>query len=49
MRERAQALNGSLIVEDRAEGGTRVLVQLPVPSRGAQDELPGVELRRLAV
>jgi signal transduction histidine kinase len=49
MRERAQALNGSLIVEDRAEGGTRVLVQLPVPSRGAQDELPAVELRRLAV
>lgn len=31
MRERAQALAGSFIIENRAEGGTRVVVRLPVP------------------
>ncbi|OFW15488.1 MAG: hypothetical protein A3F70_12715 [Acidobacteria bacterium RIFCSPLOWO2_12_FULL_67_14] len=32
MRERAQALAGSFVIEDRAEGGTRVVVRLPVPA-----------------
>jgi signal transduction histidine kinase len=30
MRERAQALSGTFIIENRAEGGTRVIVRLPV-------------------
>lgn len=30
MRERAQALSGTFVVENRAEGGTRVVVRLPV-------------------
>ena len=32
MRERAQALAGSFTIEDRPEGGTRVVVRLPVPA-----------------
>ncbi|MBI4887989.1 MAG: sensor histidine kinase [Acidobacteria bacterium] len=31
MRERAQALTGSFVIENRLEGGTRVMVRLPVP------------------
>lgn len=31
MRERAQNLAGSFVIENRAEGGTRVVVKLPVP------------------
>jgi nitrate/nitrite-specific signal transduction histidine kinase len=30
MRERAQALAGTFVIENRAEGGTRVTVRLPV-------------------
>ena len=30
MRERAQALAGTFVIENRAEGGTRVIVRLPV-------------------
>jgi signal transduction histidine kinase len=30
MRERAQALSGTFVIENRAEGGTRVVVRLPV-------------------
>jgi signal transduction histidine kinase len=32
MRERAQALNGTFLIENRREGGTRVAVTLPVPT-----------------
>ena len=32
MRERAQALNGTFLIEHRREGGTRVGVTLPVPT-----------------
>lgn len=32
MRERAQALSGTFLIEKRREGGTRVSVTLPVPS-----------------
>jgi signal transduction histidine kinase len=32
MRERAQALNGTFLIENRREGGTRVGVTLPVPT-----------------
>ena len=32
MRERAQALDGTFLVENRREGGTRVSVSLPVPT-----------------
>ncbi|MBI2189818.1 MAG: MCP four helix bundle domain-containing protein [Acidobacteria bacterium] len=32
MRERAQALNGTFVIENRREGGTRVSVTLPTPS-----------------
>jgi signal transduction histidine kinase len=32
MRERAQALAGTFVIENRAEGGTRVLVRLPAPA-----------------
>ena len=31
MRERAQALSGRFVIENRAEGGTRITVLLPVP------------------
>ena len=31
MRERAQALAGTFVIENRAEGGTRVVVKLPAP------------------
>ncbi len=31
MRERAQNLAGSFVIENRSEGGTRVVVKLPVP------------------
>jgi signal transduction histidine kinase len=41
MRERAQALAGRFVIDDRPEGGTRVLVLLPVPDTSA-------ELQRLA-
>jgi signal transduction histidine kinase len=38
MRERAQALSGRFVIENRAEGGTRITVLLPVPpvEQGAQ-------------
>ena len=42
MRERAQALSGRFAIENRAEGGTRVSVTLPVP------HLPAAEDERLA-
>ncbi|MBI3048907.1 MAG: hypothetical protein HYY76_11430 [Acidobacteria bacterium] len=32
MRERAQALSGTFDIENRREGGTRVIVRLPAPS-----------------
>jgi signal transduction histidine kinase len=32
MRERAQALSGTFSIENRPEGGTRVLVRLPAPA-----------------
>jgi nitrate/nitrite-specific signal transduction histidine kinase len=32
MRERAQALSGGIVIENRAEGGTRLTVRLPVPA-----------------
>ncbi|OFW50959.1 MAG: hypothetical protein A3G77_15130 [Acidobacteria bacterium RIFCSPLOWO2_12_FULL_68_19] len=32
MRERAQALSGSFVIENRRDGGTRVSVTLPLPS-----------------
>jgi signal transduction histidine kinase len=32
MRERAQALSGTFVIENRAEGGTRVVVRLPAPA-----------------
>ena len=31
MRERAQALSGTFVIENRPEGGTRVVVRVPVP------------------
>lgn len=31
MRERAQAMAGTFVIENRREGGTRVVVRLPVP------------------
>jgi signal transduction histidine kinase len=43
MRERAQALSGRFVIENRPEGGTRLVVVLPVPV--AVDESgPSVEL-----
>ena len=30
MRERAQALSGGFVIENRSEGGTRLTVRLPV-------------------
>ena len=30
MRERAQALSGGFVIENRSEGGTRLIVRLPV-------------------
>jgi signal transduction histidine kinase len=35
MRERAQSLGGRFVIADRAEGGTRVVVMLPVPAAAA--------------
>jgi signal transduction histidine kinase len=35
MRERAQALAGAFVIENRAEGGTRVIVRLPVADAAA--------------
>jgi signal transduction histidine kinase len=32
MRERAQALSGTFVIENRHEGGTRVIVRLPAPA-----------------
>ena len=32
MRERAQALSGRFVLENRPEGGARIVVQLPVPA-----------------
>ena len=32
MRERAQNLSGTFFIENRAEGGTRVAVRIPVPA-----------------
>ena len=45
MRERAQALSGRFVIENRAEGGTRVVVTLPVPASDASRAEP----RRVAV
>jgi signal transduction histidine kinase len=36
MRERAQALAGTFVIENRAEGGTRVQVRLPAPAAAAE-------------
>ena len=41
MRERAQALSGTFLVEDRTEGGTRLIVRLPVPA--AEADVPPQE------
>lgn len=41
MRERAQALAGRFVIENRQEGGTRLTVTLPVPPAG--DQVPAVE------
>jgi signal transduction histidine kinase len=38
MRERAQTLSGSFVIENRPEGGTRVVVKLPVPPAADVDE-----------
>jgi signal transduction histidine kinase len=38
MRERAQALGGTFVIENRAEGGTRVTVRLPVPEAVAETD-----------
>jgi signal transduction histidine kinase len=35
MRERAQALSGGFVIENRSEGGTRLTVRLPVPAAAA--------------
>ncbi len=35
MRERAQALAGTFVIENRTEGGTRVTVRLPAPAAAA--------------
>lgn len=40
MRERAQALAGRFVIENRAEGGTRVIVTLPVAASAAPDAAP---------
>jgi signal transduction histidine kinase len=45
MRERAQALSGTFVIENRSEGGTRVSVKLPVP---AVVEGPAAAPERLA-
>jgi signal transduction histidine kinase len=45
MRERAQALAGRFVIENRAEGGTRVVVTLPVADAPSSDAAP----RRVAV
>ncbi len=44
MRERAQALSGTFVIENRAEGGTRVIVRLPVLSV----DTPTADAQRLA-
>jgi signal transduction histidine kinase len=46
MRERAQALSGGFVIENRAEGGTRLIVRLPVleavtPAGAAAERLAG--------
>jgi signal transduction histidine kinase len=47
MRERAQALAGSFIIENRVEGGTRVVVRLPAmtavdpPAAAGQQQMAG--------
>jgi signal transduction histidine kinase len=46
MRERAQALAGTFIIENRAEGGTRVIVRLPVVTTAIDG--PATEPERLA-
>ncbi|MBI4263483.1 MAG: MCP four helix bundle domain-containing protein [Acidobacteria bacterium] len=45
MRERAQALSGTFVIENRPEGGTRVAVRLPVL---ASVDAPAGESQRLA-
>lgn len=45
MRERAQALSGSFVIENRSEGGTRVIVRLPVLT---SVDNPAAETERLA-
>jgi signal transduction histidine kinase len=47
MRERAQALSGSFAIESRSEGGTRLVVRLPVPP--APSETAAAPPRQLAV
>lgn len=46
MRERAQALSGRFVIENRAEGGTRVIVTLPVTAARAGTP---AEPKRIAV
>ena len=41
MKERANLLGGSLTVENRAAGGTRVTARLPLP--GAEDSMGSVD------
>ena len=46
MRERAQALSGGFVIENRTEGGTRLTVRLPVleavaPTGAAGERLAG--------
>jgi signal transduction histidine kinase len=40
MRERAQALAGRFVIENRSEGGTRVVVTLPVAAAEPSDDAP---------
>ena len=46
MRERAQALSGRFVIENRAEGGTRVVVTVPLE---ASESPGGAAARRIAV
>jgi PAS domain S-box-containing protein len=43
MRERAYLLDGSIAVQSRPGGGTRVVVTIPLPARGASQASPLLE------
>lgn len=48
MRERAQALAGTFVIENRREGGTRVIVRLPVPPVAEPAPRPAAASQQLA-